>query len=192
MNTYDFDQTIFNPDSSYAFYMYCLKKYPGAVLPTVPKSLVKAAAYRKKKLPAKQLKEQLFSFLPKIHDIDGVVADFWREKSGGLAKWYLAQKQEDDIIISASPEFLLGPICRQLGVRLICTQMDKYTGKITGENCHDAEKVRRFREAFPNAHTENFYSDSLTDLPMAEIADRAYIVRKEEIRPWPFEGKNMG
>ena len=32
MNVYDFDQTIFYPDSSCTFFLYCLKKYPGAVL----------------------------------------------------------------------------------------------------------------------------------------------------------------
>lgn len=187
MNAYDFDQTIFNPDSSYAFYMHCLKKYPKAVLKSVPKSIVKAIGYKKKKLTAKELKEQLFSFLPEIPDVDREVAVFWQSKKDGIAAWYLRQKREDDIIISASPEFLLGPICSELGVRLICTIMDKNTGKIIGENCHDREKVRRFYAAYPDAHVENFYSDSLSDTPMAEIAERAYIVKKENIRPWPVQ-----
>lgn len=185
MNTYDFDQTIFNPDSSYAFYIYCLKRFPSAVLPTVPKSLLKALAYSRGRLSAKLLKEQLFSFLPGVPDVDEAVAGFWRQNKSGLARWYMEQKRDDDIIISASPEFLLRPICEELGVSLIGTRMDKLTGKILGENCHDREKVRRFREAYPQGHTENFYSDSLSDSPMAEIADRAYIVKKESVKPWP-------
>ena len=36
MNTYDFDQTIFNPDSSYAFIMFCLRRRTGAVLRALP------------------------------------------------------------------------------------------------------------------------------------------------------------
>lgn len=187
MNAYDFDQTIFNPDSSYAFYMHCLKTYPKAVLKSVPKSIVKAIGYKKKKLTAKELKEQLFSFLPEIPDVDREVAVFWQSKKDGIAAWYLRQKREDDIIISASPEFLLGPICSELGVQLICTIMDKNTGKIIGENCHDKEKVKRLYDAYPDAHVENFYSDSLSDTPMAEIAERAYIVKKENIRPWPVQ-----
>ena len=189
MNTYDFDNTIFYPDSSVTFYLYCLRKFPGAVLPTAPKSLIKAAAYKFGRLSAKKLKEQLFSFLPKIPDIDATVARFWEENRRRIAPWYLAQKTEEDLIISASPEFLLEPICRELGVKLLGTRMDKHSGRISGENCHDTEKVRRFREAFPKASTENFYSDSLTDSPMAEIADRAYIVKKNDVRPWPFENK---
>ncbi len=189
MNTYDFDKTIFYPDSSCTFYIYCLKNFPGKVLPTAPRSIAKAAAYKSGRISAKQLKEQLFSFLPKIPDIDAVVARFWEENRWRIAPWYLAQKTGDDLIISASPEFLLEPICRELGVRLIGTRMDKHSGRISGENCHDAEKVRRFRESFPEAATENFYSDSLTDSPMAEIAGRAFIVKKNLVRPWPFADK---
>ena len=34
-------------------------------------------------------------------------------------------------------------------------------------------------------HTEEFYSDSLSDSPMAEIADRAFLLKKHHIFPWP-------
>jgi hypothetical protein len=187
MNTYDFDQTIFNPDSSYCFYMYCMKRYTLPVLKTIPGTLGKLADYKRHKTSAKPLKEQLFSFLPAIPDIDKTVSDFWQENKGRIVPWYLRQKKSDDIIISASPEFLLKPICDELGVRLIATRMDKYTGKIIGENCHDEEKVRRFNAEYPGAHTEKFYSDSLSDTPMAKVADRAFIVDKDNITPWPDE-----
>ena len=31
---------------------------------------------------------------------------------------------------------------------------------------------------------KTFYSDSLSDTPMARLAQQSYLVRKEEIRPW--------
>ena len=185
MNAYDFDQTIFYPDSSYCFVKYCLKKYPKAVLPAVPGSIKEFIIYLRRRHGAKNLKQKMFSFLPRLGDVDAVIRDFWDEYRGNLEPWYLAQKRPDDIIISASPEFLLKPVCEKLGVRLIATRMDKKTGKMDGLNCHDREKVRRFYEEFPNAHTENFYSDSFADTPMAEIADRAYMVKKEKIIDWP-------
>lgn len=187
MNTYDFDKTIFYPDSSACFYLYCLKHYPGAMLKTLPRSVVSGLLYASGKGNAKVLKEQLFSFLPNIPDMDGVVRDFWEENRQRIATWYLRQKRSDDVIISASPEFLLAPICKELGVRLIGTRMDKHSGRIDGENCHDKEKVRRFYEEYPGACTEEFYSDSLSDTPMAEIAQRAYIVDRETVKPWPFQ-----
>ena len=101
MNVYDFDQTVFQPDSSYCFVMYCLRHYPRAVL----------------------------------HCLPGV----------------------------------------------------SYTGKIHGLNCHDEEKVRRFRLEVPEGHIENFYSDSLSDSPLAKLADRAWLVKKGKLSPWPEE-----
>ena len=183
MNTYDFDKTIYVVDSSVAFYKYCLAKYPFAVLRTVPRTLCTALAYLARRTDMTHLKEQLFSFLRYI-DADTAVKDFWAKKFDGVGEWYLAQKKDDDIIISASPEFLLEPVAKRLGVRLIGTRMDKKNGCIDGLNCRDKEKVRRFPEQYPGAHTECFYSDSLSDTPMAEIADRAFLVNRGRLSPW--------
>lgn len=185
MNTYDFDETIYLKDSSVTFYKYCLRNFPGAVWRTIPKTIVKAVKYAAKRIDTKELKEQLFSFLRYIDDIDAVVERFWDEKFCLVGDWYLKQMKDDDIIISASPEFLLAPAVRRLGVRLIGTVMDKHTGRIRGLNCHDSEKVRRFMAQYPGVHTEEFYSDSLSDTPMAEIADRAFLVDHGKLSPWP-------
>lgn len=185
MNTYDFDKTIFYPDSSFCFYRYCLRRFPALLFPTLRESLLAARLYGRGELSAKALKEQLFSFLPGIPDINSVVADFWRLNEKRIGAWYLCQKRSDDLILSASPRFLLEPICVKLGVELIATEMDEHSGKINGENCHDHEKVRRFYQRDPNGHTENFYSDSMSDTPMAEIADHAFLVKKHQIFPWP-------
>lgn len=185
MNTYDFDKTIFYPDSSVCFYRFCLRRYPAAVLPTVRESLHAARQYGRGELSVKALKEQVFSFLAQIPDIDRAVTDFWRHNERRIGAWYLRQKRDDDLILSASPRFLLQPVCDKLGVELIATEMDKHSGKISGENCHDHEKVRRFYLRNPDGHTENFYSDSMSDSPMAEIADRAFLVKKHRLSPWP-------
>lgn len=184
MNTYDFDETIYIRDSSVAFYTYCLKHYPSAVLRTVPRTLFMGVKKALGRINMTALKEQLFSFVRYI-DAESVVEDFWNEKFDGVGEWYLQQKKDDDIIISASPEFLLQPVADRLGVRLIATRMDSKTGQIEGQNCHDVEKVRRFREQYPGAHTECFYSDSLSDSPMAELADRAFLVARGKLSPWP-------
>ena len=184
MNSYDFDQTIFYPDSSYSFVMFCLRHYPRAVLKALPATAISGFRLWRKQADTKELKEKIFSFLPWIDDVERVVEEFWQAHRGNLAPWYLQQKRSDDVIISASPEFLLRPICEELGVRLIATRMDPYPGKIQGLNCHDSEKVRRFREAFPDLVPERFYSDSEADAPMAAFARHAFRVRKGSVRPW--------
>ena len=66
--------------------------------------------------------------------------------------------------------------------------MDKHTAKIDGLNCHGKEKVRRFYKEFPeDTVVENFYSDSLTDTPLAKLADKAYLIvdKGQTPVPWP-------
>lgn len=185
MNVYDFDQTIYFPDSSYHFFLYCLKRYPAKVLPVIPASVRLALRYKHGLVNAKQLKQQLFSFLRRIDDADRTVQEFWNEHRGNLQDWYLRQKREEDLIISASPEFLLAPIAEELGVRLIATKMDPSSGMILGENCHDSEKVKRLLAEYPEAEVEEFYSDSLSDAPLAAMAKQAYLINKGVRSPWP-------
>ncbi len=131
------------------------------------------------------MKELFFSFLVCLKSPEDCVRAFWRAKSGRIQRWYLAQKAPTDVIISASPEFLLRPLCEQLQIgTLIATRMDARNGKIFGKNCKGDEKVRRFSECFPNAAIERFYSDSLSDAPLAKLAAQAFIVKNENPRPW--------
>lgn len=186
MNVYDFDQTIFFPDSSYCFVMYCLRHYPRAVFRALPLASWNGIRRLLNQTDTKKLKESVFSFLPKIDNIDRVVAEFWEENSDRIAAWYYRQRREDDLIISASPEFLLRPMAEKLGVALIATRMDPHTGKIIGDNCHDVQKVCRFLKEYPGQTPEEFYSDSLSDSPMARYARKAFLVKNEEERvPWP-------
>lgn len=185
MNVYDFDKTIFYPDSSYAFFCFCLKHYPAAFLRTAPQVIGYSLLYAVGAVRTKTLKEQLFSFLRYLPEPREAVEAFWRGSFAGIGEWYLTQKKEDDLIITASPEFLVGVAAERLGVRLIGTRMDIQSGRISGENCHDDEKVNRFREAYPDGEIDEFYSDSLSDTPLAMIAKRAFLVKKGKLSAWP-------
>ena len=186
MNVYDFDQTIFYPDSSYCFLLYCLKKYPGAFAPAVPGFLARGAGKLLGVTSTKRLKEKIFSFVRRVPDVDGELEAFWQCHWDKIQPWYLARRREDDLIISASPDFIVRPAAERLGVRLIATPMDKRTGKIEGRNCHDEEKVRRFQAEYPGAEVEEFFSDSLSDTPMARLAKRAFLVKRGRVlTPWP-------
>ncbi len=187
MNVYDFDKTVYHPDSSCHFFLFCLKKHPRKVLPVLPGALGLALRYRRGQIGAKELKQHLFSFLRRVESAEALAREFWDSHRDNLQSWYLEQKRADDLIISASPEFLLAPIAEELGVALIATKMDPFSGRIEGENCHDEEKTRRFREIYPEAEIEAFYSDSLSDTPLAALAGEAYLVKKGRLSPWPKE-----
>ena len=60
--------------------------------------------------------------------------------------FYLDKKNNTDIIISASPEFLLKPVSKKLKFKLIATKVDKKRGLFLGKNCYGKEKVKRWKK----------------------------------------------
>lgn len=183
-NVYDFDKTILPYDSTAAFFIFCLKRQFSLFFAVIPAAL--AFPFFKLGLMSKtRCKEIFYRFLRKLENIDRLVDMFWRIKKGDIYPWYLSQKQSSDVIISASPEFLLKPVCDELGVRLIASRVDKHTGKTEGLNNFGMEKLARFRAEFPVAVVSEFYSDSLSDEPLAFIAEKAFIIKHGRPFPWP-------
>lgn len=181
VNVYDFDHTIYQGDASVHFIIYCLShniklwKY----LPMQALALLKYVfgLYNRK-----QVKQAAFSFLTELKDVNSAVTTFWEIHRKNIKSWYITQQQENDVIISASPKFLLEPIAKQLGIRtLLATEMDPLTGKIRGQNCRGVEKLRRLQRHNDNLVIENCYSDSLSDKPLMQTARHAYVVQKHTI-----------
>ena len=184
MNCYDFDKTIYDGDSTRDFYLFCLKRHKG-IVKTFP-SLIKAFTkfYICKKGEKTEFKEKMYRFLHYV-DVENDITDFWKSHKKNIKDWYYKQQKADDVIISASPEFLLKPICKELGIKyLMASKVDKNTGLYDGINCHGKEKVRRFYRMFPNGEIEKFYSDSYSDSPLADISKKAFLVKGNELKNW--------
>ena len=188
MNVYDFDGTVFDGDSTLRFYRFCLARYP-KLIPHLPGIVIAAVSFRcgfrSGGKTREDFKERFYrGFLPYIPDTDGAVQSFWEKESDRIKPWYRKIMQPTDVIVSASPAFLLAPICETLGVTLIASQVDPSTGRLMGPNLRGAEKVNAFRERFPTATVEKFFSDTDSDAPMASLAAAAFLVRGNEVLPW--------
>lgn len=184
MNIYDFDETIYDGDSTRDFYFYCLGKYP-KILFSVPAMAWAFFLYILGAWSKTRFKEKMYGFLKYVDDIDSALNSFWDNNAKNIKKWYIDRRKDDDAVISASPEFLLKPVCERIGIKyLIASRVDKYTGKYTGENCWGEEKAVRLRELIPDAVCDEFYSDSLSDAPLANTARKAWIVRGNEVIEW--------
>lgn len=183
MNVYDFDKTIYDGDSTVNFYKYCIRKKP-SVLKHLPKQLWAFLMYFIRVYDKTTMKENFYRFLKSIDDIDLLIEDFWKANMSKVKKWYLDSKRDDDVIISASPEFLLKYPCKRLNISLIASRVDKKTGIYDGKNCHGKEKVLRFNAVYGDSQIDKFYSDSLSDTPLAELAKEAYIVKGLKIEKW--------
>lgn len=189
MNIYDFDNTIYDGDSTADFYLFSLIRHKKIItlVPSLVFSFIKFYIF---KIGTKtQFKEKMYCFL-KFCNTEKDVNDFWNINKTKIKGFYINQHKDDDVIISASPDFLLKPICKELGIKyLIASDVDSKTGKYTGINCHGKEKVRRLYECFEKVQIEKFYSDSLSDAPLADIATKAFIVNKNKISEWNFNNK---
>ncbi|WP_054741048.1 HAD-IB family phosphatase [Cellulosilyticum ruminicola] len=182
---YDFDKTVYDGDSSINFYKYCLKRKP-SILKYIPIQLYATVMhYGLKKWPKVKMKEKYFMFLRDIPNIEEWVNDYWKIHKSKLKGWYMQKDHQIDIIISASPEFLLTSICKEIGVKkLIASKVDAKTGKFDGENCYGEEKVVRLNEYMSDYEMAEFYSDSLSDTPLARLAKKSYIVIGDRLVDW--------
>lgn len=180
INGYDFDKTIYDGDSSIDFYKFCLQKNKRVLL-MLPNQIYGLILYILGIIDKTSAKEYIFSFLKKIDNVDLYVKEFWKKNTKKIKKWYLKQKKETDVIISASPEFLLKPLEKELKVKIIASKVDKRNGKFEEPNCHDYEKIKRYKKECKNNKLANFYSDSMSDKPMMTISENAYLVKGNTI-----------
>lgn len=192
MNVYDFDNTIYDGESVLDFFWFCTRKKP-AVLRFLPAILTALVRYKLQKMSLEALKVQaekyLGVFMKHVQDLPALVSEFWDTHQHKIKSFYLENQQQDDVVISASCDFLLTEICHRLGIRhLLCSSVDLQNGQIL-EICYRERKPVLFRKAFPGAEIENFYSDSKNDLPMMRLAQNAYLVSGNRITKIQAEDK---
>ena len=186
MNVYDFDGTIFKSNSCVGFAIWCMARHPKLCFTFLPGMVKAAIQYKTGKIPEYKMLRKLFGFLKMIDDFDYQIERYWNRHESGIAEWYLAQKREDDLIISASPDCIISPIAKRLGVNFVATEYDREYDVFLNNLMYAKEKAKYiFDHGFPMI--DCFYSDSLSDTPLALCANKAYLVtnRASKVRDWP-------
>lgn len=182
IKVYDFDKTIYAGDSSIDFFIFSFKKHPVAVTRIIPFFVLQVILYFFKKIEKENLKEAYFSFLKYVSNTDELIEEFWKENKGKLKSWYLEKEHGSDVIISASPQFLLEPIASSIGIlKLIASVIDVRTGKFLSKNCYGKEKVERLNREIVNYRILECYSDSETDIYLFNLSQNAYFVKGDRI-----------
>ena len=186
MNVYDFDGTIFYSDCSIGFALWCMKRQPKLWFTFFPGMMKTLVLHKMGKLPNYKLQRKMFSVLTMVDDLDEQIERYWDKYEKRISSWYLAQKKPDDLIISASPECLIGPIAKRLGVNYMATEYDPEFGIFLNNLMYAKEKAKYiFDHGFPMI--DNFYSDSLADTPLALCAEKAHLVTNHAstVIDWP-------
>lgn len=178
---YDFDGTIYDGDSSVDFFKFCAKK-DKRIKKMYFKIIINFIKYKTKYMNITEFKEYIFSILNFFKKPDEIVNEFWKIHKYKIKDFYLNKDHSKDIIISASPYFLLKPICDELNVKdLIASDVNINNGHFNKPNNRGQEKIKRFKEKYPDAIIEEMYSDSMHDKPLLDIAINSYIVKKNRI-----------
>ena len=186
MNVYDFDGTIFPTDCSIDFFIWCMKRHPKLCFTFAPKVVINLIKRKMGKMPEYLMQREFFCYLTLIDDFDEQIERYWDKNEKKIAPWYLAQKKPDDLIISASPDCIIGPIANRLGVNFMATEFNRKYGVFLNNLMYAQEKARYiFDHGFPKI--DNFYSDSLADTPLALCAEKAYLVKDkaQTVVDWP-------
>jgi len=188
MNGYDFDDTIFKGNSFRRFYFYCLVRFPYLIiyLPVQIFAWLLNALHILSKHKCLCVLERFIVFVPnKVKLVD----KFWKKNFKRVKSWYLEQKRDDDVIISASPQYLVQVACDRLNVKCIASQVDIDTGRSLEVHCHGKAKVEYYRRHFADAPLATYYSDSMTDAPMFKLAERGFLVKGNKIVLKYYRGK---
>lgn len=174
---YDFDKTIYSKETSMAFMFFFLKCHRSLI----PKFILNLTIILFNIKDLKKVKNIFFSIF-KGMDIENDINLFWEKEMKNIYPYFFKEIKENRkdadllILISASPDFLLEPIYKKLGFDiLISTKYSNFT--LIGKNCKKNEKLKRLNE-LGNFDVLCFYSDSLSDLPLFNIAKKKISINK--------------
>lgn len=174
---YDFDKTIYSKETSMAFMFFFLKRHRSLI----PKFILNLTIILFNIKDLKKVKNIFFSIF-KGMDIENDINLFWEKEMKNIYPYFFEEikgnRKDADllILISASPDFLLEPIYKKLGFDiLISTKYSNFT--LIGKNCKKDEKLKRLNE-LGNFDVLCFYSDSLSDLPLFNIAKKKISINK--------------
>ena len=185
MNVFDFDNTIYDGESTLDMFFYYIVRKPWLIkhLSTVLKAF---ARYKKGEV---SLTEALEVYAPmvekdalRVFDFENDPKNFWDKHMKKIKPLYEELRSGDDLIITASPDFNIEEICRRLGIkRFLASRINRQTGKIEFANLRE-NKIKAFLEAYGDSEIENFYTDSPeNDAVLVERAKHAFVVKGSRV-----------
>ena len=194
LSVYDFDKTIYNGETLNDFYRFYLIKKPWKIY-TVFFQLWYFLLYVLKIISLEKLKENFLRFLngENTGELKKLIREFWEKKESKINLWVkdeiLKNKKETEILvaISASPTFLIIDRLRLMGFDVVIGtdflfESTKFHSHITSKNCKNYEKVKRLDKWAEDNNIQydivNFYSDSIADKPLFDLAEHKYWIKK--------------
>ena len=193
---FDFDGTLYPKDSFTGFMFYTLSKRH--IVKKGLKILPWIQAYYLKLYPAHAMRPRLFQSMFKdisANFLQNLAQEYAQQLIQNLDQELLQQLrlhlQNGDrvVLVSASIDLYLVPICEFLNIELICTATEIKNGLLTGhyssQDCSCEQKKLRILQKYNLADYEFVYAygNSEEDLDMLSLADFAYMMGTENPLP---------
>ncbi len=181
MNVYDFDNTIYDGESLFDFFLFCLKKEIHLIR-FVPQAIWILTLYKLNKLDLNKLRIQLEKIVScSLGNHEDYVKEFWVKNISKIKPEFLAMLKEDDLIITGCPNILFDHIKDKIKVKnIICSEFDVKSRKIKFL-CLGKNKVDMMNKKFPNIKINQFYTDSKMDQPLMDLSFEVFLVKKKHI-----------
>lgn len=191
---FDFDGTITTKDSLGAFLVYNFGIIKCGLIYTIyaPVHLL----YKLKFISSTSAKNFLLPFFLKnvsVIQFEKMCTDFCKKKLPGMIyskateriQWH-QQKDHEVVIVSASVYDWIEPWATTVEIKKLITSNleiinNKLTGKLSGKNCNDEEKVVRIKKEIPDIDEYEIwaYGNSKSDLFMLAMADKQFYKKFE-------------
>ena len=185
MNAYDFDNTIYDGESIYDFFIFCLKKDIW-LIKFFPLVLFRLIQYKLNLLNLDKIYKTAEVIVNSFFEQSKInykklIKKYYKNNKKKLKKEFLDILKEEDLIITGCPNFLINYIKEELKVKnIICTDFDLINKKINFI-CFGKNKVIAFKNKYKNK-INKFYTDSLADIPFMKLASEVYLVNKDSIK----------
>ena len=193
---FDFDGTLCKKDSFTGFIFYALSKRH--IVKQGLKLLPWIHAYYLNVYPAHAMRPKLFYGMFKDRDyaeIQKIAEEYAQQLIQELDPKFMQQLQlhqalgHDVVLVSASIDLYLKPLCQLLGIDLICTETEVLESRLTGHyqsaDCSRMEKKKRIAQQYPIAEYASIYAygNSEEDLEMFSLAQYTYMVGRDQKLP---------
>ncbi|MBE6828032.1 MAG: hypothetical protein E7514_05395 [Ruminococcaceae bacterium] len=184
VNVYDFDNTIYDGETLADYFMYFARR-DIKIWKYIPGLLVVAFKEKFNLFTVEEALKAFASFLEGYYvNVDNpseYIADFWDKNEKKIKPWYSEIRRDDDIIVSGTLDFILDEIASRIGLKnTVTSSVNPETGKFE-RLCFLENKVRYFKERYPDVIIKNFYTDSMNDKAMMDISENVYLVKKHKI-----------
>ena len=198
---FDFDGTLCKKDSFTGFIFYALSKRH--IVKQGLKLLPWIQAYYFNIYPAHAMRPKLFNAMFKDADytqIQQMAEAYAQLLMHELDAKFITQLRQhkslghDVVLVSASVDLYLKPLCQLLDINLICTETEVQDGRLTGyyqsADCSRLQKKIRISEHYNIAEYSSIYAygNSEEDLEMFSLAQYTYMVGRDQTLP-PLESQ---